>query len=119
MSWIVLLVYVMRFVLLTHAALKEIGASWRDIGRAVMLGVALAQIAATTALLMNAVSVPTPIWLKLAVIAAGSSLVTLTALIVGRKFALRPIFENMPQLENWSRTKLWNMGRLAPVENSL
>lgn len=119
MSWTVLLVYLVRFVFLTQAAIKEIGARWRDIGRAVMPGVALANVAVIAALLLNLVLPSTPVWIRLAAVAAGSLLVTLMALITGRKILFRPILENMPQLEHSFRVRFLHFRSFALVEESL
>lgn len=119
MSWAVLFVYLLRFVFLTQAAITEIEARWHDIAQAVMPGAALAAVAALAALLLNLVLPSTSDWIRLGAVAAGSSLVTLMALIAGRKMVFRFILKNMPQLESSFRVRFWHVGSFALVEDSL
>jgi O-antigen/teichoic acid export membrane protein len=99
LSWTVVAVYLLRFALLTGAALREVGARWSEIARAVWPAIVLAGFASGTAALINLVFPATAMWIRLISVAAGTALPTILFLIVGRGFFLDPILRTVPQIQ--------------------
>jgi PST family polysaccharide transporter len=99
LSWTVVAVYLLRFALLTGAALREVGVRWSEIARAVWPAIVLAGFASGTAALINLVFPATAMWIRLISVAAGTALPTILFLIVGRGFFLDPILRTVPQIQ--------------------
>jgi lipopolysaccharide exporter len=98
LSWTVLAVYLVRFALLTGAANREIGGSWRGLLVSSWPGLALALIAASSARALDLFFLPTHDVARLAVVGSGSALCVLAAFALFSKPLLRPIIERSPQL---------------------
>lgn len=101
LSWAVLFVYLVRFVVVTRAALKEIGARWRDLARVALPAIFLAKAATGIAVILHLAAAPMPVGMQLVVVAAGTALGVLTALVAGGRMVFRPIVEQIPQLESF------------------
>lgn len=106
LSWTVLAVYLLRFALLTGAALREIDARWSDIARIVWPALVLAAIAASAAGLTNLALPDIAMWIRLMGVAIGTALLTILSLIAGRKALLPPILQNVPQIQDLLYAKL-------------
>jgi PST family polysaccharide transporter len=106
LSWTVLAVYIVRFVALTEVTLREIGARWGDLARTVWPALVLAAVAASSAGLINLMLPLTAMWVRLVIVATGAALSTAICLFAGRRPLLRPIFRNLPQIENLMHAKL-------------
>ncbi|HEY6489098.1 MAG: lipopolysaccharide biosynthesis protein [Terracidiphilus sp.] len=101
LSWAVLLVYLVRFFVLTHAALQETGARWRDLARAALPAIFLAKVATGIAVILHLALESMLMGTQLAVVAGGTALGILSVLVAGRRMVFRPIVEQMPQLESF------------------
>lgn len=115
LSWTVLAVYLVRFVLLTRAALREIGGHWLDIAGVMWPAFVLAGIAASSAALINWQLLATAMWERLAVVAIGAALPTIVCVILGNRVLLLPILRNVPQAQALLYTKF---AQLYPFKSS-
>lgn len=116
LSWTVLLVYLLRFALLTNAALREIGARWNDILRSIWPALVLAVFAASLASAIDGATPPIASGARLAVVVGGTAIPTLLLLVLGRNILLRPVLRNMPQFEDFLRTRRAHFAPVPPVE---
>jgi O-antigen/teichoic acid export membrane protein len=98
LSWIVLFVYIFRFVLLTQAANREIDGRWIDLMATAVPGLILALAAATVARLIVLSLPPLHDAQRLAIVGGGSASFIVICFATFSRFLLRPIFSRSPQL---------------------
>lgn len=98
LSWTVLSVYILRFVLLTQTANREMDGHWSDLMATASPGLILASTAATVARLIVLFLPPLPDVQRLAVVGGGSALFIMVCFTAFSKVLLRPIFSRSPQL---------------------
>jgi len=106
LSWTVLAIYLLRFTMLTNAALSELDAKWIEFLQVTWPSMLLAGVSASIATALN-LSLPVlPMWLRLVMVICGTLFLTVAVLGVYRKMLLRPILRNTPQLAEILRTKM-------------
>lgn len=98
LSWVVLAIYLLRFVLLTRAANREIEGRWSDLMATTCPGLALAVAAAIIARSIESLLPPLQDAQRLALVGGGSALFILVCFAAFSKVLLRPIFTRSPQL---------------------
>lgn len=113
MAWSVLLVYLLRFALLTRTALRDIGGGWAELG-ALWPGLALSACAAllarATLMLLPASMLYLPRLAIVAAVAAGGTFALFSAF---SKPLLKPIVDRSPQIRTLLRGPLQ---RFLPAE---
>jgi len=112
LSWTVLGVYVLRFLLLTRSALREIGCTSKELVRnawTAVVPVAVACISATAANLWIPVHA---YWIRLIVVAGCSGASTLLCLYSARGLLILPILRGVPEIERLLQDQMLRFGVL-------
>lgn len=98
LCWTVLGAYVLRFVMMTQAAIQELQMEWREIVAVAWPSLAVAGVSTSSAFTLHSlVRVQSPT-LALAVVGGGTALLTVSVVIVGRRILIEPILRNSPNI---------------------
>lgn len=98
LSWVVLAVYLLRFLLLTRAANREIDGRWSDLMATSVPGLALGLAGALGARFVAALLPPLPDAQRLVLVGGISAMFVLGCFAAFSKLLLRPILTRSPQL---------------------
>lgn len=98
LSWVVLAIYLLRFVLLTRAANREIDGRWSDLMATTWPGLVLALAGALVARSVTALLPPLHNAQRLALVGGISAVFILICFAAFCRILLRPIFTRSPQL---------------------
>lgn len=99
LSWTVLVVYILRFILLTNAANREIGGRWKDLMGTATPGLILSVVAATSAKIIDLALPRLNYPVRLGFIVLGTLLCVVVCFAIWSRQFLRPIIDRFPQFQ--------------------
>jgi O-antigen/teichoic acid export membrane protein len=100
LAWTVMGLYCVRFLLMTHTVLRELGVEWKRLIGVAVPGLLLATVAATFALLTSFALPHAPAPIRLLVVAVSSCTLTLVVAFVARRHIFDPILRDTPQIRD-------------------
>ena len=115
LCWTVLGAYMLRFVMMTQAAMIELQMEWREIAAVTWPSLAVAGIATISAFALHFLVGDQSPTLALLVVGGGTALLTVSTVIVGRRVLIEPILRNSPNIREVLAPRLQILNRIPAL----